>query len=69
MYTVETYARFSSYGKFSFEVQCPVVPGVVVAATLIAHGGDEIDIEMLGGDPRHWQVRQEIIFFPFEHPY
>jgi hypothetical protein len=46
----------SSYGKFTFEVQSPVVPGVIVAATLIAPGGDEIDIEMLGGDPRHWQV-------------
>lgn len=29
---------------------------MVVAAILTAPGGDEIDIELLGGDPRHWQV-------------
>lgn len=45
-----------SYGKFSFTLQAPRVPGVVVAAILIAPGGDEIDIELLGGDPHHWQV-------------
>ena len=56
IHAVEGLLAVSSYGKFAFEVQCPVFPGVVVAATLIAPGGDEIDIEMLGGDPRHWQV-------------
>jgi beta-glucanase (GH16 family) len=53
---VEIYLAIYSYGKFSFEVQCPDVAGVVVAAILTAPGGDEIDIEILGGDPRHWQV-------------
>ncbi|KAI0689494.1 concanavalin A-like lectin/glucanase [Cytidiella melzeri] len=43
------------YGKVSFEVSAPTEPGVVTAAILIANQHDEIDIELLGGDPRHWQ--------------
>ncbi|KAI0825608.1 glycoside hydrolase [Irpex lacteus] len=43
------------YGKISFEVAAPIVPGVVTAAIMLAEGHDEIDVELLGGDPRHWQ--------------
>ncbi|KAF8310079.1 glycoside hydrolase, partial [Clavulina sp. PMI_390] len=49
------------YGKFSFEPRAPIIPGVVVAAILTAPGGDETDIELLGGDPTHWQTN---IFAP-----
>ncbi|THG96618.1 hypothetical protein EW026_g5238 [Hermanssonia centrifuga] len=44
------------YGKMSFEVAAPSVPGVVTAVILIADEHDEIDVELLGGDPSHWQT-------------
>ena len=44
------------YGRFTLEVSGPPVPGVVTAVVLMAPEGDEIDIEILGGDPHHWQV-------------
>ncbi|KAI0342971.1 concanavalin A-like lectin/glucanase [Trametopsis cervina] len=44
------------YGKVSFEVVAPPVAGIVTAAILLADQHDEIDIELLGGDPKHWQT-------------
>ncbi|KAI0915250.1 hypothetical protein AcW1_007081 [Taiwanofungus camphoratus] len=44
------------YGKVTFTVSGPLVPGVVTAAILIADQHDEIDVELLGGDPSHWQT-------------
>jgi beta-glucanase (GH16 family) len=44
------------YGRFTIEISRPRVPGVVTAVVLMASEGDEIDIEILGGDPDHWQV-------------
>lgn len=71
---------FPSYGKVTFEVSSPLVPGVVTAVILIgikniftqtqsteltvlslANEHDEIDVELLGGDPAHWQTN---IFVP-----
>ncbi|KAF7790187.1 hypothetical protein EIP86_001139 [Pleurotus ostreatoroseus] len=49
------------YGKVTFEVTAPKVAGVVTAAILIANEHDEIDVELLGGDPDHWQTN---IFAP-----
>ncbi|RDB23746.1 putative glycosidase crf1 [Hypsizygus marmoreus] len=49
------------YGKVTFEVSAPAIPGVVTAAILIADERDEIDVELLGGDPAHWQTN---IFAP-----
>ncbi|KAJ3479159.1 hypothetical protein NLI96_g9250 [Meripilus lineatus] len=44
------------YGKVNIDFDGPIQPGVVTAAILIAtHERDEIDIELLGGDPTHWQ--------------
>ncbi|KAI0085831.1 glycosyl hydrolases family 16-domain-containing protein [Irpex rosettiformis] len=43
------------YGKISFELSAPTVPGVVTAAIMLADQHDEIDIELLGGDTTHWQ--------------
>ncbi|EKM50284.1 glycoside hydrolase family 16 protein [Phanerochaete carnosa HHB-10118-sp] len=45
------------YGKVTFEVSAPAVPGVVTAAIMISDNADhdEIDVELLGGDPSHWQ--------------
>ncbi|KZT72030.1 glycoside hydrolase family 16 protein [Daedalea quercina L-15889] len=44
------------YGRVSYTVAAPVVSGVVTAAILIADQGDEVDVELLGGDPSHWQT-------------
>ncbi|GBE86146.1 glycoside hydrolase family 16 protein [Sparassis crispa] len=44
------------YGKVTFTLSAPVVPGVVTAAILMAeYIDDEIDVELLGGSPSHWQ--------------
>lgn len=45
------------YGKVTFEISAPAVPGVVTAAIMISDDAehDEIDVELLGGDPSHWQ--------------
>ncbi|KAI0666878.1 concanavalin A-like lectin/glucanase [Trametes maxima] len=52
------------YGKVTYKLQGPAVPGVVTAAILIADERDEIDIELVGGDPQHWQTN---IFAPAPH--
>lgn len=45
------------YGKVSFTMQASSVPGTVTAAVLIGtKTDDEIDVEILGGDPTHWQT-------------
>ncbi|KZT43070.1 concanavalin A-like lectin/glucanase [Sistotremastrum suecicum HHB10207 ss-3] len=45
------------YGKVTYEVEAPRVAGVITAIILACEGDshDEIDIEILGGDPTHWQ--------------
>ncbi|GJE90396.1 glycoside hydrolase family 16 protein [Phanerochaete sordida] len=45
------------YGKVTIEITAPTVPGVVTAAVMISDDidHDEIDVELLGGDPSHWQ--------------
>ncbi|KAI0703930.1 glycoside hydrolase [Earliella scabrosa] len=52
------------YGKVTYTMSGPAVPGVVTAAILIAPERDEIDIELLGGDPAHWQTN---VFAPAPH--
>lgn len=48
---------FGSYGKVTFSLQASSVPGTVTAAVLIGtKTDDEIDVEILGGDPTHWQT-------------
>ncbi|KAH9817345.1 family 16 glycoside hydrolase [Melampsora americana] len=45
------------YGKVTFTLQASSVPGSVTAAVLIGtKTDDEIDVEILGGDPTHWQT-------------
>lgn len=45
------------YGKVTFTVTATDVPGSVTALVLLgATTADEIDIEILGGDPSHWQT-------------
>ncbi|KAI9063834.1 glycoside hydrolase family 16 protein [Trametes sanguinea] len=44
------------YGTVTFTLSGPATPGVVTAAILIADQHDEIDIELVGGDPKHWQT-------------
>ncbi|KAG0744437.1 hypothetical protein G6F16_004368 [Rhizopus arrhizus] len=44
------------YGRVSFELKTAGAPGVVTAAILMSPGGDEIDFEMLGGDPKKVQT-------------
>jgi len=44
------------YGRATFTIAAPVVPGAVTAAILIADQGDEVDVELLGGDSSHWQT-------------
>lgn len=46
---------YVQYGKISFEIAAPEIPGVVTAAILVADQRDEIDVEILGGDTTHWQ--------------
>ncbi|KAF8328349.1 concanavalin A-like lectin/glucanase domain-containing protein [Cantharellus anzutake] len=51
------------YGNYTFEVLGPRISGIVTAIVIIAPEGDEIDIELLGGDPHCWQSN---VFVP--HP-
>ncbi|OCH84696.1 glycoside hydrolase [Obba rivulosa] len=44
------------YGRVTFYVSGPLVPGIVTAAILVGDSHDEIDIELLGGDSTHWQT-------------
>jgi len=45
------------YGKVSFTVTATDVPGSVTALVLFGTASaDEIDVEILGGDPTHWQT-------------
>ncbi|EED80677.1 hypothetical protein POSPLDRAFT_95351 [Postia placenta Mad-698-R] len=44
------------YGKVTIAMSGPAVSGVVTAAILIADQNDEIDVELVGGDPTHWQT-------------
>jgi len=44
------------YGKVTFEVAAPTVAGIITAVILMADQGDEIDVELVGGDPAHWQT-------------
>jgi beta-glucanase (GH16 family) len=37
------------YGRVTFNMKTSNTPGAVTCAYLIAPGGDEIDLEMLGG--------------------
>ncbi|KAK0203025.1 glycoside hydrolase family 16 protein [Desarmillaria ectypa] len=54
------------HGKLSFEVSAPTVPGVVTAIILIGSDSlDEIDVELLGGDPTHWSTNV-FVFLPGE---
>ncbi|EJD07470.1 concanavalin A-like lectin/glucanase [Fomitiporia mediterranea MF3/22] len=52
------------YGKVTFVMKAPLVAGAVTAAILISDGRDEIDVELLGGDPRHWQTN---VYAPSSH--
>ncbi|KAI0644293.1 concanavalin A-like lectin/glucanase [Trametes meyenii] len=52
------------HGKVTYTLRGPAVPGVVTAAILIADERDEIDVELVGGDPQHWQTN---IFAPAPH--
>ncbi|KAH9855274.1 concanavalin A-like lectin/glucanase [Lenzites betulinus] len=52
------------YGKVTYTLSAPAVAGVVSAAILIADEHDEIDIELLGADPKHWQTN---VFSPAPH--
>ncbi|KAK0434626.1 glycoside hydrolase [Armillaria borealis] len=62
------------HGKLSFEVTVPTVSGVVTAIILIGSASphsysldslDEIDVELLGGDPTHWSTNV-FVFLPGE---
>merc|ERR1712137_319265 len=45
------------YGKVTTTLQASGVPGTITAAVLIGtETSDEIDIEIAGGDPTHWQT-------------
>ncbi|KAI9282709.1 glycosyl hydrolases family 16-domain-containing protein [Sporodiniella umbellata] len=44
------------YGRITFELKTANAPGAVTAAILMSPGGDEIDFEMLGGDPKKVQT-------------
>ncbi|KAI0709629.1 glycoside hydrolase [Cerioporus squamosus] len=44
------------YGKVTYTFSGPATPGVVTASILLASERDEIDVELLGGDPLHWQT-------------
>ncbi|KAK0189144.1 glycoside hydrolase family 16 protein [Armillaria mellea] len=54
------------HGNLSFEVTAPAVPGVVTAFILVGSDSlDEIDVELLGGDPTHWSTNV-FVFLPGE---
>ncbi|THH09733.1 hypothetical protein EW145_g1812 [Phellinidium pouzarii] len=44
------------YGKVTFEMKAPAVAGSVSAVILVSDQHDEIDVEVIGGDPKHWQT-------------
>ncbi|TFY78449.1 hypothetical protein EWM64_g5563 [Hericium alpestre] len=44
------------YGKVTYVVTGVNTPGIVTAAILIGDSHDELDIELLGGDPNNWQT-------------
>ncbi|KAI9272655.1 concanavalin A-like lectin/glucanase domain-containing protein [Phascolomyces articulosus] len=46
---------YMHYGRVSATVKSAGVGGAITAVILIADGGDEIDFELLGGDPNHAQ--------------
>ncbi|OAD74512.1 glycoside hydrolase family 16 protein [Phycomyces blakesleeanus NRRL 1555(-)] len=48
--------NYMKYGRFSATVRSAPVGGAVTAMILMADGGDEIDYEILGGDPNHVQT-------------
>ncbi|KAI9025203.1 concanavalin A-like lectin/glucanase domain-containing protein [Phycomyces nitens] len=48
--------NYMKYGRFSATVKSAPVGGAVTAMILMADGGDEIDYEILGGDPHHIQT-------------
>ncbi|KAJ8489980.1 hypothetical protein ONZ51_g2573 [Trametes cubensis] len=52
------------HGRVTFTFSGPSVAGVVAAAILIADQHDEIDVELVGGDPQHWQTN---VFAPAPH--
>ncbi|KAI0628211.1 concanavalin A-like lectin/glucanase [Trametes polyzona] len=52
------------YGKVTYTFYGPAIPGVVTAAILIADQGDEIDVELVGGNMQHWQSN---VFAPAPH--
>jgi beta-glucanase (GH16 family) len=39
------------YGRITFELKTAKAAGAITAAILMAPGKDEIDFEMLGGEP------------------
>ncbi|CAK5274035.1 unnamed protein product, partial [Mycena citricolor] len=45
-------------GKVTFLVEAPTISGVIVAGILIGDSGssDEIDVELICGDPDTWQT-------------
>ncbi|KAL1743228.1 glycoside hydrolase family 16 protein [Schizophyllum fasciatum] len=46
-----------THGKVTFEVSAPAVSGVVTAVILVGlNKPAEMDVELLGGDPAHWQT-------------
>ncbi|KAI8388635.1 concanavalin A-like lectin/glucanase domain-containing protein [Radiomyces spectabilis] len=47
---------YMQFGKFSATVKSAPVGGAITAIILIGDNGDEIDYEMLGGDPNHVQT-------------
>ncbi|KAI0334623.1 concanavalin A-like lectin/glucanase [Cubamyces sp. BRFM 1775] len=52
------------HGRVTFTFSGPSVAGAVTAAILIADQHDEIDVELVGGDPQHWQTN---VFAPAPH--
>ncbi|KAI7880981.1 concanavalin A-like lectin/glucanase [Lichtheimia hyalospora FSU 10163] len=49
-------STYMHYGRVSATIQSANVGGAIAAVILIADGGDEIDFELLGGDPNHVQT-------------
>ncbi|KAI8143068.1 concanavalin A-like lectin/glucanase domain-containing protein [Fennellomyces sp. T-0311] len=57
-------STYMHYGRLSATIKSANVGGAITAVILIADGGDEIDIELLGGDPNHAQSN----YFWGNHP-
>ncbi|KAG2217032.1 hypothetical protein INT45_003988 [Circinella minor] len=49
-------STYMHYGRVSATIKSANVGGAITAIILIGDGGDEIDIELLGGDPNHAQT-------------